>query len=340
MKNKIVRPFFWYNSSLYIIDQIKLPYRKVYIKCRSYKDVYESIKKMIVRGAPVIGLVGGYGILLAIKEAKCKNLKNFIVKAAKKIISARPTAYNLYYVVNRMKEFVLKNSFLSKNELFKIAVKEMNSIQEENYNSMLKIVKNGVSLFKKNSIVLTHCNTGILACGDIGTALGIIIEGYKKKKVKYVYVDETRPYLQGARLTMFELISAGVPCCLVTDNMAAYVIKEKKVDYVIVGADRIARNGDTANKIGTYNLAILAKYHNIPFYVAAPSSTIDVNISSGREIVVEYRSEKEVKYVNDKLITLKNAEVLHPAFDITPAELITAIITEKGIFNFPYDFRY
>ncbi|MDW8056535.1 MAG: S-methyl-5-thioribose-1-phosphate isomerase [Elusimicrobiota bacterium] len=331
-------PFFWKNDVLYILDQRKLPFERKYYKCLNYKDVVKCIKQMVVRGAPAIGLVGGWAVVLAVKEAKLRKFKltKFIEDAVNKILSSRPTAYNLFYVVNRLKEFILSNE--NAGNLYELTLNEMVKIQNENSESLMKLVKFGVELLNKNSVVLTHCNTGALACGDVGTALGIIIEGYKKGKVEHVYVDETRPYLQGAKLTVLELMTAGVPSTMITDNMAAYVIKQKGVDCIIVGADRIAKNGDTANKIGTYNLAILAKYHNIPFYVAAPFSSIDVSIPSGEYIKIEERSDKEVKYINNKLITLKNAKVLHPAFDVTPSELITAIITDCGVYKSPYNF--
>ncbi|MCX7715846.1 MAG: S-methyl-5-thioribose-1-phosphate isomerase [Endomicrobia bacterium] len=337
-----ITPFFWKNFSLYVLNQKLLPEKYVYVKCDTYMDIVRCIKDMVIRGAPVIGIVGGYGIVLAVKQAKkltgTKKWEKFIRKVAQCIINTRPTAYNLSYVVNRMQNLVLGCSETNYREILKIAVDEINNIRYENFIAMKKIVKFGCSIISKGAIVLTHCNAGMLACGDIGTALGVIIEGYKLGKVKYVYVDETRPYLQGARLTMLELILSGVPCSLITDNMSAFVIKEKKVNYIIVGADRIAKNGDTANKIGTYNLAILAKYHKIPFYVVAPTSSIDTSIPSGKYIKIEHRKEEEVKYINGKLITLKNAKVFHPAFDITPAKLISAIITEQGIFRYPYNF--
>ncbi len=337
--SSVLSPFIFKGDSIFVLDQRKLPFKKVYIKCDTYKDVIKCIKDMVIRGAPAIGIISGYGMYLAVKTYKGKDFKDYITKVAQEFISCRPTAYNISYVVNRIKNFLLKipKDKLDKKNL-KLLFKEVEKIRQENKKSLEKIVENGIKLLKKNSCVLTHCNTGVLACADIGSALGVIIEGYKRKKISFVYVDETRPYLQGARLTMFELMFNGVPCCMITDNMAGYVIKEKKVDCIIVGADRIAKNGDTANKIGTYTLAVLAKYHNIPFYVVAPTSSIDRNIPTGEKIKIEQRSEDEVKYINNKLITLKSAKVLHPAFDVTPAKLITAIVTEEGIFKYPYDF--
>ena len=202
-----------------------------------------------------------------------------------------------------------------------------------------KISKFGAKLFKKNTNVITHCNAGALATGGIGTAVGVITEAYRQKKVKMVYADETRPYLQGARLTAWEFKQQNIPVTLITDNMAGYMMKTENVKAVVVGADRITKNGDTANKIGTYSLSILAKYHKVPFYVAAPSSTIDASKKTGKEIPIEERSWEEVTSIGNKCIAPKNIKVRHPAFDVTPSNLISAIITEKGIFRYPYNFK-
>lgn len=335
-----IRPFFWKNSFLYVLDQKQLPFKKTYIKCSTYKEAIECIKNMNVRGAPAIGLVGSYALCLALKNMDSKNFLDLLKKATDEIISARPTAYNLFYCVNRLKQKItlMFSSGKSKKEIFNEALSEAFRLEKENFESLNRLVNYGVKLIKKSSVVLTHCNTGALACGSVGTALGIIIEAYNKGKIQHVFVDETRPYLQGAKLTVFELEEAKVPYTLITDNMAAFVIKEKKVNCVIIGADRIARNGDTANKIGSLNLAILCSYYKIPFYVAAPFSSIDRSIPSGSYIKIEFRTPEEVIYVNEKPITVKKANVLHPAFDVTDAKLITAIITEKGIFRYPYDF--
>ena len=228
--SSLLFPFFWNNTSLFILDQRKLPFEKEYIKCDTYKDVIKCIKDMVVRGAPAIGVVSGYGMYLAVKNYKGKNFKKYLTKVADEFISCRPTAYNLSYVVNRIKDFLLKiPKDKLDNEILELVFKEVEKIKKENKQLLQKVVNNGLKLLKKNSCVLTHCNTGVLACGDVGSALGVIIEGYKNKKVSFVFVDETRPYLQGARLTMLELISAGIPCCMITDNMAGYVIKEKKL---------------------------------------------------------------------------------------------------------------
>ncbi|MCX7956573.1 MAG: S-methyl-5-thioribose-1-phosphate isomerase [Endomicrobia bacterium] len=338
-KSKQIYPFFWENNRFYILDQRLLPNKIKYVECKSYKDIVFCIKNMIIRGAPAIGLAGGYALVLAFSEINIKNINfDYVEKVSEEIIASRPTAYNLKYCVDILKKEVFDN-LDRKKKIFQILLKRANKLRRENKEFMQKISIFGAELLRENSVVLTHCNAGVLACGDIGTALGIIIEGFRRGKIKYVYVDETRPYLQGARLTILELMISKVPCCLITDNMAAFVIKEKKVDCVIVGADRIARNGDTANKIGTYNLAVVCKQHKVPFYVAAPSSTIDYNIPTGKHIPIEYRDPEELKYINKNLITHKNAQAIHPAFDVTDAKFIDAIITEKGVFKYPYKFE-
>ncbi len=337
-------PFYWKNGKFYILDQRKLPSEKKYVECSSYKDVARCVKEMVVRGAPAIGIAAGYGVVLGVKEFfevytkfdKSKFLK-FFSKVKNTLSSTRPTAVNLFWVLNRM-ENIVRILINEKKDIYEELLKEAEKILVEQQKQEKIIVEHGCKLIKNNSIILTHCNTGGLATGGIGTALGVIIEAYKKGKIKKVYVDETRPFLQGARLTMLELMEEGIPCELITDSMAGYVMKTKKVNYVIVGADRIACNGDVANKIGTYTLSILAKYHNIPFYVVAPTSTIDFTISDGEKIKIEERDENEIKYIRGKLITLKSAKVYNPSFDITPAELITGIVTEKGVFRYPYNF--
>ncbi len=354
-----LEPFYFerQDNCLYVLNQKILPLKIEYVRCVTCEDVVKSIKDMTVRGAPVIGLVAGYGFVLGIKEFfdhyakrlsedqinKKKFFLKYISDLESKLVSTRPTAVNLSWTVNKIKSFLITklNSTNISRKIITLVLAEMKNIHQEIISQNLKISKLGYKLISKQKdkcVILTHCNAGTLATGGVGTALGIITELHRHKKIKTVYVTETRPYMQGARLTMFELISQGVPCELICDNMAGFVMKNKQVDCVIVGADRIAKNGDTANKIGTYSLSILAKYHNIPFYVAAPSSTIDTSISDGDKIVIEERSEEELKIVNGKLITLKNAKVYHPAFDITPAKLISAIITEKKVYRYPYKF--
>lgn len=298
---------------------------------------------MLLRGAPLIGVAAAFAFALAMKEKEIKNIRElsqYAETVKKALTSTRPTAKNLFWAVDRVYGFIEKMIREGKNvtQISAEVEKLAKSIYDEDIKVNLKISENGKGLFKRNSTIMTHCNAGALATAGYGTALGVIRAAYKDGRVKKVYVNETRPYLQGARLTMLELMYEKIPCELITDNMAGYVMKNGKVDAVIVGADRIARNGDVANKIGTYQLAILADYHKIPFYVAAPTSTIDRSVATGKNIPIEHRNEDEVKKIFGKYITLKNAKALHPAFDVTPAELVSAIITEEKVFKYPYNF--
>jgi len=339
---KQIKTLFWRHDKLFILNQKLLPHKIKYVICKTSDDVANSIKKMIIRGAPAIGIATAFGITLASREKKFKSTieqRKHVIKSAKKILKTRPTAVNLRWGIERMLSLLekLKNSNSTKY-IQKELLKEAKKILKEDILTNKKISKNGAKLLKKKSNVITHCNAGALATGGIGTALGVIKEAWRQKKIKMVYADETRPYLQGARLTTFELKKAGIPVTLITDNMAGHIMKTEKIDAVIVGADRIAKNGDTANKIGTYSLAVLAKAHKIPFYVAAPTSTIDTKIKSGKEIPIEERSKEEVIKIAKYKIAPDGIKVRHPAFDVTPSELITAIITEKGIFRYPYKF--
>ncbi|MFN3550860.1 MAG: S-methyl-5-thioribose-1-phosphate isomerase [Endomicrobiia bacterium] len=338
-----MKTLFFKNNKLYILNQKLLPHKIQYFVCRSSKDVIYVIKNMIIRGAPAIGIACAFGISIASREKKLKSFdeqKRYIINVAKKLLKTRPTAVNLKWAVERMlsKLNYVEKSFVSVKHLQDQLLVEAKKILKEDIMTNRKIAKNGTKLLKRNSVVLTHCNAGAFACGGIGTALGVIVEAYKKKKIKMVYVDETRPYLQGARITTFELKLKGVPVTLITDNMAGYIMRTEKIDAIIVGADRIAKNGDTANKIGTYTLAVLAKVHKIPFYVVAPTSTIDGSIKTGDEIPIEERPKQEVVEIAGVKVAPNGIKVRHPAFDVTPSELITAIITEKGIFRYPYKF--
>ncbi len=314
----------WQGDRLVVLDQKKLPLKKEYIECKTLEDTAKVIKDMNIRGAPLIGITAAYGVALGIKEGK--NLDEIIEVLSK----TRPTAVNLFWALNRMKK-VLQEAGIS----FEVAVKEAIVIHKEDIELNLRIGENGANyLFEKLgkvNKVLTHCNTGSLATGGYGTALGIIRSLHKRNPDLEVFVDETRPYLQGARLTAYELVEDNIKHYLISDNMAAFFMKD--IDAVIVGADRIASNGDTANKIGTYGLAILAKHFGKEFIVAAPNSTIDPNIESGEEIKIEFRSSDEVKKVFDIQIAPDKTQALHPAFDVTPANLITRIVTENGVFE-------
>lgn len=317
-----VAPFRWRGSYLDVLDQRRLPRDVFFIPCRTSSDVSRVIKDMAVRGAPAIGCTAAYGFALA-----AQNREN-LASAARRLKASRPTAVNLAWAVDRMMDTGLRQ--------FPGLLREAKKIEQEDLANNLAMGRFGASLLKKNSVVMTHCNTGALATAGHGTALGIIREAYAQGKVKKVFVDETRPYLQGARLTAWELDQEGIPHELITDSMAAHFMKTEKVDAVFVGCDRVARNGDTANKIGTYGLAVHAKHHRVPFYVAMPLSTLDLNIASGKDIPIEERSSDEVTRVANVQMAPARTRARHPAFDVTPSKLITAFVTEKGILKAPF----
>lgn len=340
--------FIYRDESLYILDQRRIPDKIVYFKADAVNKVSKSIKDMMVRGAPLIGDVAALGYLIGIdhiKKTKKILTKSEIIYRLKKnsdiLKTSRPTAISLFTATDRMHAEAIsmlekKSDILSEkdiDDLKKCLKKEAFEIVEEDIISTQKMAEYGIKLLKPESTVITYCNTGALATAGIGTALGVITEGYKKGRIKFVYPSETRPYLQGARLTSWELLKNKIPFKLICDNMAAWIMKTEKIDAVIIGADRIASNGDTANKIGSYSLSILAKYHNVPFYVVAPYDTIDHKISSGNDIKIEERDTLEVIKIKDKFIAHPDVKARHPAFDVTPSKLITAIITEKGIIS-------
>lgn len=331
----MIRTLSWNGESLNILDQRLLPHFVRYIRCTNHKQVAKSIRDMALRGAPLIGVSAAFGVALASNEKKfssVQQLSKYLSNAIKLLAMTRPTAVNLFWALNRMKRIVKTNRF-SVSGLRKKLSDEAESIYEQDVETNRKIGENGAKLLGRASVILTHCNAGALATAGYGTALGVIRSADRQNKVKLVYVDETRPYLQGARLTAWELKQEKIPFVLITDNMAGHFMKTGRINAVIVGADRIAANGDTANKIGTYSIAVLAKYHKIPFFVAAPVSTIDLKTKSGDKITIEERSSDEVLYINGKSIAPKSTIAKHPAFDVTPADLITAIITEKGVFK-------
>lgn len=323
------------NDRLILIDQTRLPLEEKYISTDDYERIAEAIERLEVRGAPAIGVAAAYALALAFKNVK-ENLETEFDKVYNRLASTRPTAVNLFWALDEMRSHFLKNR--SSEDIYKILLNKAVEIHNDDIEKCNRIAKNGVKIFKKKSVVLTHCNTGRLATGGNGTAFSIIMLGHQKKLVEHVFADETRPLLQGSRLTAFELEKAGIPFSINTDSTAAFLMQKNKIDLVITGADRIAANGDAANKIGTYNLAVLAHHHKIPFYIAAPSSTIDKNCESGDDIKIEFRSPEEIQKIKNTQITKKEYDVFSPAFDVTPAELITGIITEKDLFNFPYKF--
>ncbi len=328
----MVKTLFYKNGVVYILDQLLLPDTVKYIACHDHLQVAKTIKEMNIRGAPAIGVAAAFGIALAAKEKKFTSIgqaQYYIAQASSVLAATRPTAVNLFWALSRMDKILAPVTDLKL--VAPLALAEATRIYEEDIAINKLIGGYGARLLKKGSVVLTHCNAGALATAGYGTALGVIRSAYNRKKIKLVYVDETRPYLQGARLTAWEMKQEKIPYCLISDNMSAHLMKTAGITAIIVGADRIARNGDVANKIGTYALAILARHHKIPFYVAAPLSTIDLDTPEGGAIKIEERSTEEVIFIKGHRIAPKGTCARHPAFDVTPAELVTAIITEKGV---------
>lgn len=329
-----IRPIEWKNDQVVILDQRKLPLQEVYVVCEDYKAVADAIQNMTIRGAPAIGVAAAMGVALGALGIAAGSFDDFyarIQKICETIEATRPTAVNLFWATTRMKRLCKAYKDLPIEELQKRLKEEAHRICFEDIESNHQIGRNGAPLFNEGDRVLTHCNAGALATAGFGTALGVLYTAAGEGKKLNVYASETRPYLQGARLTAWELTRAGIDTTVITDNMAGHLMARGVIDKVIVGADRIAANGDVANKIGTYSLAILAWHHNLPFYVAAPMSTIDFSIMTGNEIVIEERSASEVTRIGTTQIIPDAAKVIHPAFDITPAEFITAIITERGV---------
>lgn len=335
-----MKPIIWEKGCLKLLDQTKLPLEEKIIECRSYQAVADAIRNMIVRGAPAIGATAAFGIVIGAKEVGVIEDKKRWLEELKKIgfelKQTRPTAVNLAWAVERMLKKAEDNIQSGIPQLQDILENEALEIAREDVESNYAIGRFGDELVPEGANILTHCNAGALATVGYGTALGVIRAAHSNGKKVHVFVDETRPFLQGARLTAWELDKEGIPFTLITDNMAGYIMSKGMVDLIVVGADRIAANGDTANKIGTYSLAVLAKEHNIPMYIAAPLSTIDMSLTSGKEIPIEEREADEVLFIKGKRIAPEGTRVFNPAFDVTPNELITAIITDKGIVKSPY----
>lgn len=329
----------WVEGKVRVIDQTKLPNRLVFIECLNASDIANCIKDMKIRGAPLIGVSVAMGLALAAKDSKAKEIKSFlsdIEKAVKILSRTRPTAVNLFWAMGRMKNILEKNLDKGVENLKRILINEALKIALEDEEANKKIGFHGATLINNGDVLLTHCNAGALATVDYGSALGVMRAANFQGKKFHVFACETRPLLQGARLTCWELLEENIPATLITDNMAGYFMTRDEIDKVIVGADRIASNGDVANKIGTYTLAVLAKENSVPFYIAAPFSSIDFSISSGEEIPIEERKPEEVQIIQGKYICPKTTKVRNPAFDITPHQYISAIITEKGIARKPY----
>lgn len=338
-----VKTLEWKNDCLVYIDCTKLPLKEEYVECREYSSLCKAIKILAVRGAPAIGVAAGFGVVLAAIEGKNKTSSkeqyiNYIKKAIKELSETRPTAVNLFWALDRMGKKLDEISNLSEDMIKDSLLSEAKKIYNEDIECNKNIGKYGNEVVPYGANILTHCNAGALAtAGYFGTALGVIKYAHMSGKNIHVYADETRPLLQGARMTAWELVKEGIPGTLITDNMAGYAMKRKMIDMVVTGADRITANGDTANKIGTYSVAILAHVHHIPFYIAAPFSTIDMKLKCGDEIPIEERDKNEVREMFGVRTAPVEIDTFNPAFDVTPHEYISGIITEAGVIKPPYD---
>ena len=329
----------WENGRVILLDQTKLPQEEAYLVCDDYYGVAEAIRKMVVRGAPAIGVAAAMGIALGaicIEVHTYDEFKQQFEKICQDFAQTRPTAVNLFWAIERMKNLVIAHSDKSVEELKRLLKQEALKIGEEDIQINRQIGQVGKELIKDGYTVLTHCNAGALATAGYGTALGVIRAAFEEGKTVRVLACETRPFLQGARLTSWELKKSGIPTTVITDSMAGYAMRKRHIDFVLTGADCICLNGDVANKIGTYSLAVLAKVHRIPFCVAAPLSSINLNFEKGEAVSIEERDEREVTHIEGKRIVPEGVNVWNPAFDITPSRYISAIITEKGIVKRPY----
>lgn len=329
----------WRGTSVRFLDQTFLPDSEVYVETDDVSVLIDAIIRLKVRGAPLLGIAAAYGLLLGVRSSIKSPREAFFAavdRTAAAIAASRPTAVNLFWALERMKNVIRLNP-QHNTSLFEILTAEALAIHAEDKTMCEAMGAAGAALIPDRANILTHCNSGALATGGIGTAFGVIYSAHRSGKKITVFADETRPLLQGARLTMWELQNAGIPAVLITDNAAAWTIKTKKIDMIITGADRIAANGDAANKIGTYALAVLAREHGIPFYIAAPSSTMDMSLASGEQIVIEERGAEEVVNGFGRRTAPAGVTVFSPAFDVTPHSLITAIITETGIHRPPFN---
>jgi len=327
----------WLGNRVKILDQTRLPHDEVYLELEHYQDIVSAIVEMKVRGAPAIGILGAYGVALGALSIKVASRDEFMAQLqaiTQTLMATRPTAKNLFRAIDRMQQ--VAQSGKDAEQIKKALVAEAVKIHAEEIEATRRLSQFGAELIQDGSTILTHCNTGPLATTGYGTALGVIMRAQEQGKRIKILATETRPLLQGARLTAWELKKASVPFTLITDSMAGYFMERGEVDCVIVGADRIVANGDTANKIGTYSLAVLARENDVPFYVAAPTTTIDLSLASGDKIPIEQRSPAEVTHIRGISIAPEGIDVANPAFDVTPHRYITAIITERGIVKEPY----
>jgi methylthioribose-1-phosphate isomerase len=330
----------WTDSGVRFIDQTKLPTEETYVTCKTYEQVADAIRNMVVRGAPAIGVAAAMGIALGVKNSKAASgaeLKPELDRMCDAIAKTRPTAVNLFWAIRRMQD---KFEYLRTRPVAQIKhalVEEAQRMHAEDIAANQAMGRHGAALMPARGGVLTHCNAGALATCGYGTALGVIRAAVEQGKKIHVYADETRPFLQGSRLTAWELMKDGIPTTVISDNMAGAMMKQGKIGAIVVGADRIAANGDVANKIGTYTVAVLARENAIPFYVAAPFSTIDLETADGSKIPIEQRNPREVTHFAGKAVTPEGVQVENPAFDVTPAKYVAAIITERGIARAPYE---
>jgi len=327
----------WQGEKIKLLDQTLLPLEVTFLDITDYRQMCDAIKRLSIRGAPAIGVAAAYGLALGAMSIKTESKEEFLKKLkpiSDEIAATRPTAVNLFWALKRMNEVAQKGATVA--EIKSALVAESKIIEKETDDSDRRMGAYGAELIPQNAIILTHCNAGALATAGYGTALGVIKAAHEQGKNVNVFADETRPLLQGARITAWEMVQEKIPVTLITDNMAGYFMKEGKIDCVVVGSDRIASNGDVANKIGTYSVAVLAKSHGIPFYVAAPVSTVDYDIKSGDEIPIEMRDPEEVTHIRGMRIAAEGVNIISPAFDVTPHKYVSAIITEKGIARDPY----
>ncbi len=329
----------WKNGDVVLIDQRKLPVEEIYLACKNLDEVADAIKTMVVRGAPAIGVTAALGLAQVAHRYAGNDLDAFeqdFQTAAKQLAATRPTAVNLFWGIERMKRCFAANRGAGLAALRKALVDEAVRIREEDIEVCKRLGRFGADLLGNKPRILTHCNAGALATAGYGTALGVVRAAAEAGKAPTVYADETRPFLQGARLTAWELMKDSIPVTLITDNMAGHMMSRGLVDCVVVGTDRVAANGDVANKIGTYTVAVLAHRHGLPFYVAAPTSTIDLDCPTGADIPIEHRDPSEVTHVFGTAVAPVGVQVANPAFDVTPNDLVTAIVTEKGVATAPY----
>jgi len=327
----------WINDTVVMIDQTRLPLEENYVSCRTYEEVAEAIRRMTIRGAPAIGVAAAMGVAVGILHASETDLDAQMAEICATLAATRPTAVNLFWAIDRMKRIYAGVAGKPIAEVRRRLVEEALLVREEDIAVCRAIGHHGAALVPAQKTVLTHCNAGALATAGYGTALGVIRAAVEAGKQIDVFADETRPFLQGARLTVWELQQDGIPTTLITDNMAGHFMKSGRIGCVVVGADRIAANGDVANKVGTYSVAVLAKENGVPFFVAAPISTLDLSLASGNAIPIEQRAAEEVTHLFGQRVAPQGTSVENPAFDVTPARYVAAIITEKGVARAPYE---